>query len=283
MTRMRKTSGSNWWPIAVGLAVALVSSVSQAEVVPNLLYYHMDEASWSGTTPDVIDSSVGTQYDGTAVDGATTVADDYFGRAGTFDRSNDYVDCGNDSALSPTAEITMEACIKLASSGGSIDWKYGRAIVARTPSYYIEVRNHTDGKGHLAMYLYGTSNGAWLVADSVDMADYLNKWVHVAATFGDVGSGVKEILYINGLEVASVASGGSIDSSSGQTLVGWSAYNRFFDGEMAHVGVYDYALTPEQVNERYYAMLVPEPGAIVLLLIGLAGSCVFGRRGRRGR
>ena len=122
-----------------------------------------------------------------------------------------------------------------------------------------------------------------MVADSVDMADYIGSWIHVAATFGDVGSGVKEILYINGLEVASVGSGGSIDFSDRTTLVGYSDNNRYFDGEMAHVGIYDYALTADQVNERYNAMLVPEPGALVLLLIGLAGSFGFARRGRWGR
>jgi len=65
-------------------------------------HWKMDEASWSGTSGEVMDSS-GAGNHGTAIGGVTTT-NGRIGNAGDFDGTNDYIDCGNDTSLNPTSE-----------------------------------------------------------------------------------------------------------------------------------------------------------------------------------
>ncbi len=57
-------------------------------------YWKMDEASWATTSATVLDSS-GNGYNGTPKNHATSTATAKFGRAGTFDGTDDYVSVGN--------------------------------------------------------------------------------------------------------------------------------------------------------------------------------------------
>ena len=72
------------------ILLLLLHNVVEAGLVAS---FPMNEASWLGTAPQVIDTS-GNGHNGTAFGGANTVADSTFGRVGSFDGSGQYIAIG---------------------------------------------------------------------------------------------------------------------------------------------------------------------------------------------
>jgi hypothetical protein len=69
-------------------------------------YLPMNEASWSGSPPQVIDTT-GNGHDGTAIGGANTVADTMFGQVGSFDGNGQYVSIGGSGTISGARSIVV--------------------------------------------------------------------------------------------------------------------------------------------------------------------------------
>lgn len=237
---------------AAGLVagVVFVATPVEAVVVPDLLYYRMDEASWSGVAGEVSDSS-GAGHHGTAAGNATTVLDRYlgsqWGRAGSFDGNGDYVNATDATTLNPANQITLEARINLSSVyNNTIDpdgWKYDRTIIGRANAYYFSV---LPG-GQLGFNLKaGPYRHLKVDLGTLDMNDYLGEWVHVAGTY----DGNDQIVYFNGEEVARESWSANLSAITALTRIGHVDYTRYFHGRMDEVGIYSYALTAEQVAER---------------------------------
>ncbi len=75
----------------------------------------------------------------------------------------------------------------------------------------------------------------------------LNKWVHVAAVYGN-GS---LILYINGERKSSVSLSGSLSSNGDKFTIGknQTTDSEFFKGSIDEVRVFDVALTEDQMQQ----------------------------------
>ena len=172
-----------------------------------------------------------------------------------FDGVNDYVDCGNDSSLNITGQITVEAWIKgepqkMNTVAGKYDWKTNdRSWVLRTgygdySKFQVLLSDDgTFGVGHVKYY-----------ESSVTVFD--ETWHHVAFTFD--GTDLK--LYVDGQEDASVTKlkdytlSGLYNSSSNMTIgaqlmsgLPWD----FFQGDIKDVGIYNRALAGNEVDARY--------------------------------
>ena len=72
----------------VFVLLGLVATRADGQII--IADYPMNEASWSGPGPQVIDST-GNGHNGTAMGGATTISDPAFGQVGSFDGSDQYV------------------------------------------------------------------------------------------------------------------------------------------------------------------------------------------------
>src|SRR5581483_10502762 len=77
----------------IAITLTLVLFVDQGRAGSLVVSYAMNEASWLGSAPQVVDAS-GNGHGGTASGGANTVTDSTFGRAGSFDGSGQYVSVG---------------------------------------------------------------------------------------------------------------------------------------------------------------------------------------------
>ena len=106
----------------------------------------------------------------------------------------------------------------------------------------------------------GTFGGVTLHADAGE-PDRVGDWSHLAVTYD--GSRVR--LYVNGSEVSSRATTGSIRKTSDPLWIGGNEpYGEYFEGEIDDVRVYDRALDPAEVRTEMSAPLeghVPTPTA----------------------
>ncbi len=248
------------------------SALTQQEIrqqarQPDLLELRMDELSWDPNVADVIDSS-GMDHHGKAVGHADTVADSpatRLGRSGSFDGNGDRIDVSDDSILMPRDEISIEAWIK----PDFDSWSDG-IVVSRSGGYYLEVASNK----RVRTYYYGTSGlPGWLYGP--DLSTYGDNWLHLVATY----DGLEKAIYVNGEKVAFAAAvGKTLAASTGTTIVGSVDGGRYFEGLIDQVGIYSYALTPEEILFRQ-SLGVPEPSSLLLFTLGLA--CCLPRRRRR--
>ena len=234
-------------------------------------YYKFDEGTG---TSNVYDSS-GNGLTGT-MNGSMTESDwvpGKFGKALDFDGSDDYIEIGSSSKVDNSSAGTLEAWIKLdvISTEQSI-FNFGGAAVANAGrfNFYIGSNNRlyivqqTDGGT-----LYGVLSGT-----GTDFA--ANTWYYVSA----VSDGSTYTLYINGVSVSLVATGGGnngnwfSDTSVTETdrsVIGRRYYNGSwsipFNGNVDDVKIYNYARTPAQIIEDMNASH-PAPGSPVGSAVG---------------
>ncbi len=202
--------------------------------------WRMDEDSWSGPG-EVIDAS-GTNNHGTA-DGAV-IFDDGIGRCGSFNSSNhNYIDCGNDSSLDLTNEITLEAWIKpnLFTSAGYIWVRNIDSYANIQYSGYLE----TDNSLRIKTMGMGT---AWNTGYSFPV----DKWKHVVVT---VKSGDLIKYYIDG-EYQNQHSCPAITSKDCKFNIGArndeeAGHLFYFNGLIDEVGVFGRVLSAEEILEHY--------------------------------
>jgi len=84
----------------------------QFDIQDVVALWHLDELVWTGATGEVKDS-VGSNH-GVAYNGANTVANGKFNRAGSFDGVDDYIFFPNYTDLNITDKVTIEAWAKSA-------------------------------------------------------------------------------------------------------------------------------------------------------------------------
>jgi hypothetical protein len=166
-----------------------VESVRQGCV----LLMHMDEPAWSGVPGEVIDDS-GFGNNGTASGDATTVADGWFGRAGSFGGTGAVI-VPSSPSLQPTTALTISFWIYatgLDPSGGAFTTTQQGIIAKRTADgmnsafamflwtnneIYVDINGATD-RFHIDA---GFSNNSWyqwtVVFDGTQ--SFVNLRVHV--------------------------------------------------------------------------------------------------------
>ncbi len=215
-------------------------------------YWKMDEASWSGSSADVLDAS-GNSNNGTA--GCAGVgctkpagaATGKFGNGGSFDGTQ-YVDAGTGSSLDITGNITVSAWINLSASVDANSYdriiSKGEDSSEASGAYAMWINGN---KVEFAIYQSGTKAYSKYTSTSLSTGT----WYHLVGVYD--GSMMK--IYLNGVLENSDAASGAIDSSANNLYLG-ARYgsptaNRDFNGKLDEVRIYNRALSPTEVSNLY--------------------------------
>lgn len=213
----------------------------------------------AGTTAS--DSS-GNSNTGTLTNGPIW-ASGKFGSALSFDGSNDYVLVADDDTLDITTAITIEAWINPTTLGDweQNDWKY---IVSKR---YGAANYGFRLNGQKLEFYYSGSTTPWHVWRSNLTVVSTGSWQHVAVAF-TFGSG-SVALYVNGTPI-----GGSWINGDGTepamannhplrigALYPGSLLS--FDGMIDEVGIWDVALTADEIAVLASGTCVPPPSGMV--------------------
>ena len=148
------------------------------------------------------------------------------------------------SASNPTSEITVMAWIN-PDDLSSRD----RGIIAKKDAFVFEIESNGSEMAFTVI------NGSFdeFEPDVVANEIQTGVWSHVAATFkaGEMA------IYINGSQVATKTSTlSALDSSTEPYYIGWTSHtdfgtNRYFDGKLDEVAVFNQALTPTEIQQLY--------------------------------
>ncbi len=241
MTQSGKVTMLSWRVhslcVLVPLCLCTCLSFTTGAKADPVAFWHMDEASWNGTPDEVVDSS-GNGNHGTAHGNATTTANGMVNRAGIFDGSGDYVDCGSDNSLD-VDYITVESWVKFTSnSGNRVIASYDDGTNRRWALY---LRN-----GNILRFFVFVNNAAKIIDYS--WIPQLDTWYHIAG----VKSATHVRLYINGEEVGiPQAHPGVIDKDPYKLRIGVGDYPGYFNGTIDEVKIYNRALSPDEIKASY--------------------------------
>ncbi len=225
---------------------------SNNQIVPGqntTLLLHLDEG-----TGNVTADSSGNDNNGT-IDGANWT-EGMFGQGLEFDGQNDHVNCGNDSSLNITKEITIEAWIKPYSLNAE-----KQSIIEKTSNagdmdfaLYLKTNNR--------LTFESSSFGTYYQTNVVDLELEENKWYHVAATYDRVHLRT----YVNGIMGVDIDDRHTaMNAHSYDTWIGANANNgQHFHGIIDEVSVYNRSLDASEIENhslRYHTgvNLLSEP------------------------
>ena len=230
---------------ASGVSVAIGSEGKKSLSDGLVGYWKMDEASWNGTADEVVDAS-GAGNDGVAVGigGIPTTGAGKFGNGGIFDGVDDYVDYDEnilDGATSGTVGMWFkrkawtENYTTLLTKSNGASWVYNHIQIARDAS--ADTINLT-----ISDNINSTSNNV-----NVGTID-INQWYYIVMTW----DGTSLIGYLDGVEVDRYNTTISIPSDSTLFAIGkGAATDRYFNGSIDEVRIYNRALSPGEVRDLY--------------------------------
>jgi PKD repeat protein len=218
--------------------------------------YGFEESS--GTL--VADAS-GQKNHGT-LSGATRVTGK-FGRALSFNGSNNWVTVKDSASLDASSGLTLEA------------WVYPKTS---TSGRTVILKEKAGG----AVYNLYSSEDANLPLSSVYVGGYrvissksqlpLNQWSHLAATY----NGQYLRLYVNGVEVANRPQTGPIQTSGGALRIGGnSIWGEWFSGSIDEVRIYNRALTASEVQADMNKAVASATPPKALLGAATVGATVY--------
>ena len=217
-------------------------------------YWKMDEALWLSdcSSPTVQDSSGYGNHGKACPNGQGPVtAPGKVGNAGSFDGTDDYVDCGNDESLNITDAITIEAWIYVSGFGtpnrnyivnkGGSSLIYSIAVDGPSPKFVGRV--------------YTTTHNHNVIRTTATFS--LNQWYHVVFT-RDTTNGLR--LFVNGVnEAVTVVEGvknpsGFITISANPLEMGkYPSAGYYHNGLIDDVRIYNRALSAEEIQAIYNA------------------------------
>jgi hypothetical protein len=196
------------------------------------------------------------------------------GGALEFDGDGDYVNCGTTfAAVGGSTTKTLMAWVK------SVTSEDGRVITLyRSPgNRCVSISAYGNPATWQGLYRKAGSATQWLDS-GVYMAD---EWAHVAL----VQDGPNVNLYINGVSEISASDGiaPTISNPTNADIGGyWNGYGSFFDGSIDEVGIWDRALSAEEI-ERLYENGLAGRGLAVDPLFADANGGDYHLKSERGR
>jgi glucose/arabinose dehydrogenase len=228
--------------VAPATATTYTATYKPAPAPPGLvLAYGFEETA--GTTAN--DSSP-AKNNGT-VNGPTSTASGKFGRALSFDGTNDRVDVPDAGTLDLTNGMTLEAWVKPTTNAG---WR----------TAILKERGTTD-----LLYALYASNGAKPQTEAFTGAENasggtaalaLNAWTHLASTY----DGTNLRLFVNGTQVSSKAVSGAMPNTANPLRIGGNAvWGEYFAGLIDEVRVYNRALSATEIGNDMKVAVVSGP------------------------
>lgn len=205
----------------------------------------------TGTTAN--DNS-GNNNTGTLTNGPTWSASGMYGAAIQFDGTNDFVNINDANSLDLTNGMTMEAWVNPSNLTGF------KTIICkdRTTSnftYTLAANNNasnTNNQRPNSRIRIGSANTA--ATGTTKLA--LNTWTHVASTY----DGANFRLYINGVQVSSVAVTGNITVTTNPLRIGGTTAlsGQYFAGRIDEVRIYNRALTAAEIQSDMNTPIAPD-------------------------
>jgi glucose/arabinose dehydrogenase/fibronectin type 3 domain-containing protein len=169
-----------------------------------------------------------------------------FGKALSFNGTNSLVRIANAASLNLGSRMTLSAWVQPTATMSG--W---RTIMQKEPdAYFLNASTSTPMRpaGGVAL---STGSQPVVVGPT---ANPLNAWTYVALTYD--GSALH--LYVNGTEVATNSTTGTIQSTTGQLSIGGNTpYGEYFQGLIDEVRVYNRALTQNEVQGDMSTSITP--------------------------
>jgi type II secretory pathway pseudopilin PulG len=219
----------------------------------------------TGTTTTAADSS-GSGNNGTLVN--MTPASDwvagYIGGGLDFDGSNDYVNCGNNSSLRITSNITVAAWVKTRDCGDNAHNPY---VIKGDHAYALQ----QGWNNYIEFTIY--DGGSWYNPSYLVDSSFNNVWHHLAGTYN--GSQVK--LYVDGVLRATTNHTGSIADSSYNVQLGKCAEvtDRLYNGVLDDVRIYNRALSATEIAQLATGTVSGGAGYVRQSAAGSSGTSTF--------
>jgi len=186
------------------------------------------------------------------------------GTALAFDDVNDFVVATGYQGVTGTAPRSMSAWIKVPESAGDesiISWGDDDTGV----KWHFRIQTGNGQPGAIRVEV----SGGYIVG-STDVRD--GQWHHVAAVFGeDASPNVNDVLlYVDGQpDGQSAAQGQAVDTAAGANVrIGQDHANRYFNGTMDEVMIYDRALSPGDVAGMFGGATVTDVSGVTLSVNG---------------
>jgi hypothetical protein len=206
----------------------------------SLAHYRMDEAAWVSGSADIIDVS-GNGNNATSYNGANTVAEGYYDRAGSLNGTNQsvFIPVNLDQSIG-SAGATFEAWVKPTQSDGA--------------RYLFSTYMNSNDRG----WGIFTQNSVWYISRggtsviSTGLPVYVNQWQHVTATF-EPGVGIKFYLYKDAVQQYYATSVINLSVTANSNIYMGRLYQSgsgYFAGLLDEVNVYGYPLTQEQITQH---------------------------------
>jgi hypothetical protein len=192
--------------------------------------------AFSETSGNAVIDASGSGNNGT-LSGATRTTSGKYGRALSFDGTNDRVNIPDSSSLDLTDGVTMEAWVRPSSLGG-----WDTVVLKEQPGNLVYALYANTGPGPASGEIETTAGYFTQYATG---ALPLNTWTHLAMTY----DGTTLRLYINGAEVGSRPVSGSVVTSSSALRIGGNAvWGEYFGGLIDEVRIYNRALSPQEIQ-----------------------------------
>ncbi len=173
--------------------------------------------------------------------------DGYFRYALTFDGTNDYVNCGNDSIFnfSDTNAFTISCWVRPAtlSKNQGIVGKYSNFTSSPFNFFFI-----SDGRLEIVVG-NGTSYNTLFIPASCFTVD---EWSHITVTYN--GSMLR--CYVNGYEEGSKKVDYTLAPNSADLLIGKHA-SCYFEGDIDKVRLYDRPLSTDEISTMHLLSVLP--------------------------
>ena len=157
-----------------------------------------------------------------------------------FDGNNDYVDCGTDSSLDITDEITLSTWINMASRPARNHWS---DVLWKDDAYALYLTGEEDTETVLSAY-FVLNTGTIDTWKDADILLPLSSWVHVAVTFD--GTDAKG--YVNGVYDFTKNKAGTIVTDTGSLTIARSD-DQYFEGSVDDARLYNRALSQEEIAD----------------------------------
>ncbi len=218
----------------------------EAEETGLVGYWKMGESSWDGTAGEVIDSS-GNSHHGRAYGGATTVAPGKYGsHCGSFDGTDDYIDCRDIVGFERNNAFSAEAWISVTSTARNL-------IVSK----------QTDAPNYRGWGFYILNGQVYVIIANVPFNSIQARtsgvfndgnWHHVAFTYDGSSNANGIHIYIDGNEDSVVtynALSDTILNSVNCQISGRDGANYVFEGYVDEVAIYNRALSAQEIGDHY--------------------------------
>jgi hypothetical protein len=203
-------------------------------------YWHLGESSGTTAADSSGRGNSGTYRNG-IVQGQTGPIANGDG-AVRLDGTDDFVNVPDSASLSPTGTLSVEAWVYLDAYPATGQFFN---IVNKANAYALQAEAHSAGTASLQFQVYHATGRVQTEAAKTVLKT--GQWAHIVATY----NGSTSVLYVNGVQVASVAQTGPVVDTATPLTVG--AATKTLKGRVDEVAVYSTALSAARVQAHFAA------------------------------